>query len=111
MSDIREFLKKQPKWLLFIIGLFLIAFLGYIDYITGEYSILVFYLIPIALVVWYVGCLEGIMIAVFSGFARYLNEYVFIKKLSLLYWNSIEDLVILVLAAFLLHILKISHKL
>jgi hypothetical protein len=111
MADIREFLGKQPKWLLFVIGFFLVVIIGYIDYLTGEYSFLVFYLIPITLVICYVGCFEGVFIAVCSGVARYLTQYVFIQKLNLLYWNSTEDLVILVFAAFLIHLLKISLKL
>jgi hypothetical protein len=37
-----------------IISLFLIAVLGYVDYITGyEFSFFVFYFIPISILAWY----------------------------------------------------------
>ena len=111
MSDIRVVLRNLPKWLLFIIGAFLVIIVGYLDYLTGEYSLLVFYLVPLALVTWYVGCFEGILVAILSGFSRYLTENVFIHSSSLLYWNSMEDLFILVFAAVLIHLLRISLQL
>lgn len=106
MPDILELLDKQPKWLIFVIGLILVAILGYIDYLTGEYSLLVFYLIPIFLVSWYVGCWQGILIAVLSGSVRFITDSFFIPKLGLLYWNSLEDTLFLMIIAVTIFLLR-----
>ena len=106
MADTIKLLDKQPKWLMFVIGLILVAILGYVDYLTGEYSLLVFYLIPIALVSFYVGCWQGILIAVLSGVARYVTDHIFASNLGLLYWNSIQDTVFLIIVAVIIYFLK-----
>jgi signal transduction histidine kinase len=45
----------------------LIIFLGYLDYLTGyEQSLLLFYLVPIAMAVWFGGLIFGLIFSVFS---------------------------------------------
>jgi hypothetical protein len=110
MADNITFMDKQPKWFIFVIGLILVLILGYIDYLTGEYTILVFYLIPIALVTWYVGCWRGILIAVLSGFASYIADYMSISNFSLLVWNSLQDLAIMIIIAVIIYVLRYSFN-
>jgi thiamine transporter ThiT len=106
MAFFIDYLDKQPKWLIFVIGLILVAILGYIDYLTGEYSLLLFYCIPIFLVSWYVGCWQGILIAVLSGTVRFITDSFFVPKLGLLYWNSIEDTLFLMIIAVIIFFLR-----
>jgi len=110
MANILGFLDKQPKWLIFVIGLFLVAILGYIDYLTGEFSILVFYFIPIVLVTWSVGWWQGIFIAVLSGIARFITEQMFVTNLGRLYWNSCEETICLITVAIILYALRRSLR-
>src|SRR5512138_2523902 len=108
MVDTIAFLDKQPKWLMFIIGLILVAILGYIDYLTGEYTLLVFYLIPIALVTWYVGCWRGILIALLSGFANFIADYMSASNLGLFYWDSLQETVVMIIVAISIYGLRYS---
>ena len=105
MVDSIPYWEKQLKWLVFVISLILVASLGYIDYLTGEYFILVFYLIPITLATWYVGCWQGILIALLSGFASFIVDYLS-SNLSLLYWGSLQDTVVLTIFAIIIYVLR-----
>ena len=93
-----------------VIGFVLVAGTGYIDYLTGDYSLLIFYLIPISFVSWFVGCWRGAFIALLSGAARFFADYTIVTNVHLLYWNSIEDMVFLVIVAFLIYFLKRALK-
>ena len=100
------FLNKRSKGFTFFIGLILVATIGYIDYLTGDYSLLVFYSIPLALVGWYVGWWQGIAIAVLCGTGRYLTYHTFIAEKSLLYWNSVMDTVFLIMVVLMIFALR-----
>lgn len=65
--------KNEPfkKWLIktgyFISGMVMVAFLGFLNYITGsDISLLVLYVFPIYFVVWFCGIRYGVTIAVVS---------------------------------------------
>ena len=110
MAGIAEFMDRQSKWFMLALGFILVVVIGYIDFLTGDYSLLIFYLVPISLVSWFVGCWRGAMIAILSGVARFLADYAIVANLNLLYWNSIEDMVFLVIVAFLIFFLKRALK-
>src|SRR5450432_2464076 len=59
--------EKYSKPLLMIISLGLVFMIGVVDWLTGfELSFFVFYLIPVALAVWFVGDSFGIVVSVLS---------------------------------------------
>jgi hypothetical protein len=102
----KRFLGIMPGWLLLVSGFLLVALIGYIDYVTGDYSILVFYLIPIALEAWYLGRWGGIAMAVASGIARIASDYTSYTNSSLMYWNSTEDMIFMLVVALLVPTVK-----
>jgi hypothetical protein len=110
MSGMMEFMGRQPKWLMLVIGVILVALIGYIDFLTGDYSLLVFYLLPVALVAWFVGFRRGGFIAVMSGVARLLADYAAFTNKRLLYWNSFADTVFLIVVASLIFFMRKSLK-
>lgn len=58
-----------------IVCLLLVAFIGWLDYLTGiEDSLLIIYLAPIAIGTWFLGLWLGIGIAVFSVIATVLSD-------------------------------------
>ena len=66
-----ERLRRLSHWILYHKGaliavcLFLVAIIGYIDYATGyERPLLLFYLLPISLAVWFGNLLFGLIVAV-----------------------------------------------
>lgn len=106
MPGIAAFLGKQPKWLILVIGIIIVGLIGWIDFLTGDYSLLVFYLIPVSLVSWFAGRWTGAATAVASGGARFVSDYALDLNIRHLYWNALEDTVFLVIVAFLIALLR-----
>lgn len=106
----RKFFGIMPKWLVMVVGFVLVALIGYVDYITGDYSMLIFYLVPIALAAWYVGRFGGIVMAVASGIARIGSDYSSFTSTSRMYWNCVEDMIFLLVVAFLISTIKKQLK-
>ena len=106
MKRVKEFLDRQPKALIVVIGIILVGVIGWIDFLTGDYSLLVFYLIPVSLVSWFSGRWAGAVTAVASGCTRFISDYALALNSRHLYWNSVEDMVFLVIVAFLIALLR-----
>ncbi|HWF17759.1 MAG TPA: sensor histidine kinase [Verrucomicrobiae bacterium] len=63
---IKQF-EQYSKPLLMTLSLLLVAIIGLVDWVTGfELSFFVFYLIPVALAVWFVGDVFGVVISLLS---------------------------------------------
>jgi hypothetical protein len=99
-------LKKVPVLLLVLIELLLVAGIGYVDYLTGDYSILIFYAIPIGLAAWLQDDWGAIIISVASGCARYLSDFIAYSGSKGRYWNSIEDMLFLLIIGLLIATVK-----
>lgn len=106
MPSILKIAEKQPRWLVVAIGLILVTLIGVVDYLTGDYSLLVFYLIPIFLVAWFAGRWWGGLIALFSGTTRFVADYTVYTNVRLLMWNAIEEMIFLMIVAFLIALLR-----
>lgn len=94
-----------PKWLLLLFGYIVVAALGYIDYLTGDYSILIFYLVPIFVVAWYVGGRGAALVSLAAGLARIVSDY-YSYSGALIYWDSLLDMGFLLMAGLLIALLK-----
>jgi len=106
MPGLVKFFQKQPKWFIVAVGLLLVALIGYIDYLTGDYSILVFYLLPVSFVSWFGDRWSGGLTACASGVARFLSDFALSINPRHIYWNAIEDTLFLLIVAFLIALLK-----
>ena len=95
-----------PAWLVFVISLLLVALIGVIDYLTGDYSILIFYLLPIALAAWYVGKMGGVAMAAAAGVARIVSDHSSFTNSAHMYWNSAEEMIFLLIVALLIATIK-----
>lgn len=102
----RKLLHAQQKWIVLVIGFLLTGAIGYVDYLTGDYSILIFYLVPITLAVWFSGLWAGAALAACSGGARFVSDYSFAGTIRQLYWNSFADFLFLLVVAFLIFLLR-----
>ena len=103
---VRQFFAAQPKWRILLVGLILVAVIGYVDYLTGDYSILIFYLVPVSVVAWFSGRWTGAVIGICSGCARFISDYSLAGASHHLYWNSFEDMFFLLVFAFLINLLR-----
>ena len=96
----------MPAWFLVFIGLSLISVIGYIDYLTHDYSLLIFYALPVGLIAWFLGDKGAVTISLASGFARYISDYYSYSPNNFRYWTSIEDMLFLLIAGLVLSAVK-----
>ena len=92
------------------ISLTLLALLGWIDYLTGDYSLIVFYLIPVSLVAWFVNRPSGMFFCLLALATRFtVNEAhtsFALKSASLHYWNEGIELLFLLIMSLLFSALR-----
>ena len=81
----------------------LVMLLGVSDYLTGDYSLIIFYLLPIAAAGWYGGVRCGVLIAVQCGCARFLSDYFLhgLQTSSLHTWNLLVEFLFFGIVALL----------
>jgi PAS domain S-box-containing protein len=103
-----DYLKSQQKVLLTVIGFLLVVLLGINDYFTSpELSFSIFSLIPIALVVWFVGRATGIVIsAVSAGLWLYFIGLHASSSPVIAIWNTATRLGLYLVVTFLLAAFK-----
>ena len=94
------------KVLLTLLGLVMVVFIAYVDYLTGfAVSLSVFYLIPTSLVVWHVGRTPGIVVAGLSAIVWLLVDLLSDMSLPttfLPYWQAVMRLAFFLIVIFLL---------
>jgi len=102
----RNAVEKLPPWLLMLAGFLAVALLGYLDYLTGDYSLLIFYAFPIAVEAWFLGRWGAIVISLSAGLARLVSDYFSYSGSSFRYWNSLQDMAFLLMVGLLIATLK-----
>ena len=60
-----------PKWSLAVADLLLVLLLGVIDYMSGDYSLIIYYMIPVVLGSWFAELDFGVAVAVIRGLVRF----------------------------------------
>lgn len=110
MKSIFEFIESLPDSLKVMGCLLLSLSLGVVDYITGDYSLSLFYFLPIAIASWFIGKMAGCYIALLCGLQLYiLNLFVAPGKgsfISLRSWNSLMEVSYLLLTAYLISTIR-----
>jgi uncharacterized protein DUF4118 len=99
-------LDTLPRWARLTIGLLLVAVIGYVDYLTEDYSILIFYLVPVSFVSWYNGRMSGVIIGLASGVARIVSDTNLYRNILQHSWNSLQDMVFLLIVGLLVSLLR-----
>jgi hypothetical protein len=91
---IMEYLSKQSKSSLIVLGLLFVLFIGVLDYLTRtEIALGVFYLVPISLVTWYVSRWAGIWISTVGAIIWFIANLKMPYSHSFIhYWNGLMRL-------------------
>ena len=97
---------KLPPWLLLVIGLMVVVLLGYLDSLTGDYSMLIFYGIPVAVEAWFVGRWTVPIVAGAAGIARFISDAISYSGTGVRYWNSLQDMSFLLILGLLIATVK-----
>jgi light-regulated signal transduction histidine kinase (bacteriophytochrome) len=107
-----EMLSDRSK----VIGCLLLSLLlGYADYVTGDYSLSLFYLLPIAIASWFIGKRAALFIATVCAVELYSVGLIVapgkISVMSLISWNAIMEVCYLFLAAYLIFKVRVKKDL
>ncbi len=90
MIALIRFLESRSKLFLIILGLLFVIFQGAVDYLSGDFSLLIFDLIPIFMVTWFAGKLPGILISLASATSWFIIDVITTPGHShplVHYWN------------------------
>ena len=84
--------------------------LGWVDLVTGDYSLIVFYLIPVSLSAWFVSKRCGILFCILAVIVRITVEesstYFDFSHSTLHYWNELVEFLFLLIVSLLFSALK-----
>lgn len=99
---VRIFSSRNPATV-FTVSLLLLILLGWLDQITGDYSLIVFYLIPVSFMAWFVTRTSGILFCILAFVTRIIADSTAdtfsLRNTELHYWNlSIEFLFLLIMS-------------
>ncbi len=91
--------------------LLLVILLGVVDYFTGDYSLVIFYLVPISLAAWCCNRWIGLGVAVCAGATRIASDFALhgmSVRSALHYWNFSVEVIFFLIVASLVATLKKS---
>ncbi len=99
---IKIFSSRNPSTV-FTISLILLILLGWLDQSTGDYSLIVFYLIPVSFMAWFVTRTSGVLFCLLAFATRFIADSAAspfsFRNSELHYWNlSIEFLFLLIMS-------------
>lgn len=108
--NLTDFLRKQPKPLLIVMGVILIAIAAFTDHLTGDdLSFLLFYLIPVYFFVWFTTRRLGIVVSILCAviwMAENISDRIYIYHAHVSYLSMSMELVFFFLVTYLLCMLK-----
>lgn len=89
---------------------FTLLILGWLDVITGDYSLIVFYLIPVSLAAWFVSKRCGLLFCLLTVVVRviadeWFHSFTFTRSV-MNYWNVFIELLFLIIMTLLFSALK-----
>jgi len=109
-----DFLRKQPRFILYALGFFLVIIVGVLDFLTGpDLAFSVFYLFPILLGVFLMGRRGGVIISIFGAIVWYLADILTSTSHThpaILAWNAIVNMMIFFLVTFTFEAFRQQRK-
>jgi diguanylate cyclase (GGDEF)-like protein len=94
----------------FFISLILLTLLGWLDRVTGDYSLIIFYVIPVSLMAWFVTRTSGVLFCLLAFITRFIADnspgsFSF-NNSELHYWNVFIEFLFLLLMSLLFSALR-----
>jgi hypothetical protein len=108
-SEIEKVLTKNIAFAIFVI---LLAVLGYIDYLTSDYSLALFYILYVVGLTWYTDMTYGVMGAFMATISGAISDYythfdaVF---QPMYYWNWFSNFLIFTIISISVAYIKRHH--
>jgi diguanylate cyclase (GGDEF)-like protein len=105
-----DVLSSRSPTTVFSICLTLLILLGWIDYVTGNYSLIVFYLIPVSLMAWFVNRSSGVLFCLLALATRFIADEApssfSLQNAKLHYWNIFVEFLFLLIMSLLFSALR-----
>jgi hypothetical protein len=87
-----------------------VVIVSFMSYHTGDFSLEVVYALVILLSSWYAGCLQGLIVTIFSGVGIVLSYYFFnVQSVAMHYANMGLEIVVLTTISLLSAALRDHH--
>ena len=110
MKSLLDYIERLPDRLKMLGCILLSQLLGLADYFTGDFSLSLFYGLPIAGASWFIGKKAGFVISSLCGVELFItNQLVATPKVSLISirsWNALMEVGFLILTGYLFSIIK-----
>ncbi len=91
-------------------SLAILMLLGWVDYISGDYSLIVFYLVPVSFTAWFVSRRTGLLFCVLALITRFVADEATksfaLHSAQLHYWNEFIEFVFLMIMSLLFSALR-----
>ena len=104
-----ELLGRISQTAAMVLAVVLVAVIAWFDYVTGDFSLALFYLVPVVLATWHAGRLSGWIIGVLSAAAWLVGDPVLSHSYGhplMPYWNAAMLALIYGIVAHLLSTLR-----
>jgi len=83
----------------------ILLFIGWLDIVTGDYSLIIFYMIPVALAAWFISKRSGVLFCLLSIVVRIaadeISSTAIFTHSMLHYWNELVELLFLLIMSLL----------
>jgi len=103
------FSSRSPA-VVFLFNVVILLVLGWVDFITGDYSLIVFYLIPVSLAAWFIGKYFGMLFCLLSIVVRVVADEsstpANFSHSMMHYWNELIEFLFLLVVCILCSALK-----
>lgn len=100
---------RHSKRTVIIISTLFLCLLCWLDFVTGNYSLIIFYLIPVSFTAWFIGKKTGVFFCALSLIARITADFTAsttIERSNLHYWNLFIEFSFLAVMSLLFSALK-----
>ena len=108
-SALEKILTNNIAFAIFIV---LLAVLGYVDYLTADYSLALFYILYVVGLTWYTniayGMIGAFMATIAGAISDYFTHYDAVFH-PIYYWNWINDLIIFIVISVTVSYIKRHH--
>jgi hypothetical protein len=105
--------KKLTKILVYPLTIIFLLVLAYVDYLTSDYSLVLFYILIVVAATWYTNIVFGICCATLCVIAEAVSDYYVHHDAvfhPLYYWNWTCNLIIYVMLSIIIYIVRLKQN-
>jgi len=105
--------KQYANILACMLSITLALLLAYVDYITSDYSLVLFYILLVTATTWYTNLVIGVFIATLCAIVEAVSDYFVHHDAvfnSLHYWNWTCNFLLYCALSFIIYYVRLKHN-